>query len=194
MSLRPAEEHAASSSAPDDVALLGAVARGDEEALAGLYDRHGAAVYGLARRVVRDPDLAAEVTQDVFVALWRQAARVDPHRTPVRQWLLMLAHRRAVDRVRREQTQRDYTERAARRIPAAATDPTAETIVDGLDAERVRRALASLTDLQRQAIELAYYGGRTYREVAALLGVPEGTIKSRLRDGLARLRDLVEGS
>lgn len=167
-------------------AVLAAVARGDEAAFATLYDELAPTVHGIVRRVLRDRAQAEEVTQEVFVELWRSAARHDRARGRVRAWAATIAHRRAVDRVRSEEAGR----RRHERVPATAPppDPT-EGVLDRLDGDRVALALGQLTDLQRQAIELAYYDGRTYREVARLLDAPEGTVKARIRDGLIRLRD-----
>jgi RNA polymerase sigma-70 factor (ECF subfamily) len=138
--------------------------------------------------VVRDPSQSDEVTQEVFLELWRLAPRFDPSRGSVRGWATTVAQRRAVDRVRSEQASRRRTERDA--DERSTTVPSVDEVVhDDLDRARVRRALAKLTGTQREAVELAYYGGHTYREVAVLLGVPEGTVKTRIRDGMIRLRD-----
>jgi RNA polymerase sigma-70 factor (ECF subfamily) len=173
----------------DLAALLTLVARGDEAAFAALYDRTASAVFGLVHRVVRDPAQSEEVTQEVLLEVWRQAARFDPGQGSATAWLATLAHRRAVDRVRSAQA----TARREWRTAVAETgyDEVAETVETRLDAQRVRRCLGALTELQRESITLAYYGGYTYREVAALLGVAVGTVKTRMRDGLIRLRDCV---
>ena len=165
------------------------VARGDEQAFAAVYDRFANRVYGLVRRVLRNPAQSEEVTQEVFVEAWRQARRYESSRGSVATWLLTLAHRRAVDRVRSEQASRDRQLRVGSKDLARAFDVMAEQIEISLEHEQVRRALDGLTDLQREAVELAYYGGNTYQEVAELLDTPVGTIKTRLRDGLIRLRD-----
>jgi RNA polymerase sigma-70 factor, ECF subfamily len=176
-------------SVDDEEALLVAVARGDQEAFAALYDRIAPLVHGVVRRVVRDPAQSEEVTQEVLVELWRTAVRFDPDRGSARAWILTMAHRRAIDRVRSEQSSRDRTERVAGREHSRPFDDVAEQVETSLDHDRVRVALGTLTDLQRQAVELAYYQGYTYREVAELLDTPLGTIKTRMRDGLIRLRD-----
>ena len=164
-------------------------ARGDAAAFAVLYDRLAPAVYGLVRKVLRDPAMSEEVAQEVLLELWRKAARFDPAEGGVASWAMTVAHRRAVDRVRSEQARGARDERAGRLGAARPADVVAEGTEARLEAEQVRRALGDLTDLQRQAIELAYYGGHTYPEVAALLGAPLGTVKTRIRDGLVRLRD-----
>ena len=171
----------------DLAALLAKVARGDEAAFAGVYDRFATVVYGLVRRVVRDPAQSEEVTQEVLLEVWRTASRFDPGQGSARSWLMMLAHRRAIDRVRSAQAAAAREARAA--VAATDYDVVAEEVETRLDAQRVRRCLEALTELQRESVTLAYYGGYTYREVAALLGVAVGTVKTRMRDGLIRLRD-----
>lgn len=174
---------------PRDAALLAAVARGDQDAFALLYDRFAGMVYGVVRRTLRDPAQSEEVAQEVLVELWRTANRYDPSRGGVSTWILTLAHRRAVDRVRSEQSRRDRTERLAATDHRRDHDEVAEQVELQLEHEQVRAALDTLTPLQREAVELAYYRGYTYREVAEQLGAPLGTIKTRMRDGLIRLRD-----
>ncbi len=169
--------------------LLVAVSRGDEAAFSLLYDRLAGLVYGVVRKVVRDPAQSEEVAQEVFVEAWRTAARFDPERGGARTWLLTMAHRRAIDRVRSEQASRDRTERVGHRDQSRAFDEVSEAVEIRFEHQQVRAALDQLTDLQREAVELAYYGGHTYREVAELLDTPLGTVKTRLRDGLIRLRD-----
>lgn len=172
--------------------LLGGVAKGDQQAFAAVYDRLGAKVYGMVRRVLRDPAQSEEVTQEVLLEVWRSASRFDRSRGSATGWILTMAHRRAVDRVRSEQASRDRDERiAVRDSGEAAFDSVSETVEIHLEQEQVRLALEDLTDLQREAITLAYYGGYTYREVAELLDTPLGTVKTRLRDGLIRLRDTI---
>jgi RNA polymerase sigma-70 factor, ECF subfamily len=175
---------------PPDVplaVLLGQVARGDHAAFGAVYDQVAGQVFGLVRAVLRDPAQAEEVCQEVLLDVWRNAVHFDPSRGTAQAWLMTLAHRRAVDRVRAQQAATAREQRVAR--PDISYDSVAETVEARLDAERVRRCLGALTDLQRESITLAYYQGRTYREVAALLSVPVGTVKTRMRDGLIRLRD-----
>jgi RNA polymerase sigma-70 factor, ECF subfamily len=180
---------AGAGAAPDGelAGLLARVARGDLAAFEAVYDRAAALMFGTILAVIRDPVLAEEVTQEVLVEVWRTAARFDGNRGSARAWLTTIAHRRAVDRVRSEQRAAERERRAA---PALiAYDDVAETVEANLDRERVRRCLGSLSPLQREAVTLAFYGGYTYRQVAALLGVPPGTVSTRMRDGLIRLRD-----
>jgi RNA polymerase sigma-70 factor, ECF subfamily len=174
---------------PTDDELLLAVARGDRQAFSTLYDRFASIAHGVVRGVVRDPSQSEEVTQEVFVEVWRLAPRFDPDRGSARTWLLTMAHRRAIDRVRSEQSSRDRTERVGHRDRGRSFDEVSEQVEVSLEHEQVRAALGSLTDLQREAVELAYYQGYTYREVAEILETPLGTIKTRMRDGLIRLRD-----
>jgi RNA polymerase sigma-70 factor, ECF subfamily len=167
--------------------LLRQVARGDADAFDAVYDQVAASVFGIVRRVIRDPAQSEEVTQDVLLEVWRNAAKFDSGRGSATAWVTMLAHRRAVDRVRSVQKESDRE----RRIAAAVIpyDEVAEAVESSLERERVRRCLGSLTELQRESVTLAYYGGYTYSQVASLLGVPDGTIKTRMRDALIRLRD-----
>jgi RNA polymerase sigma-70 factor (ECF subfamily) len=184
-------EGGSASSAPDLAALLRQSARGDEQAFAALYDATAARAYGLAVRVVRDPSQAEEVTQEAFLELWRTASRFDPDRGSAISWVLTLVHRKAVDRVRSAEaaTRRDTTYQ--REQQEVDHDQTAETAHASLEARRVRAAMDQLTPVQREAIELSYFGGYTHTEVATLLGLPLGTAKTRIRDGLIRLRDFM---
>ncbi len=167
--------------------LLVRVARGDRSAFERVYEQVSGPVYGLALRIVRDPAQSEEVAQEVLVELWRTASRFDPGRGSAMSWVMTLAHRRAVDRVRSAQSAADREQRAG--TTERAYDEVAENIHARLEREQVRRCLSTLTETQRQSVTLAYYGGYTYREVGELLKVPLGTIKTRMRDGLIRLRD-----
>ena len=169
--------------------LMTQVAGGDEQAFAELYRRVAPAVFGLVGKVVRNPALSEEVTQAVFVELWRGASRFDPGRGTARSWIMTCAHRRAVDRVRSAERAARRDDLAGRRDQGRPYDEVAEQVETGLEHEHVRRSLDALTELQREAVVLAYYGGHTHREIAELLEVPVGTVKTRLRDGLIRLRD-----
>jgi len=167
--------------------VLAAVARGDDAAFGVLYAQAAPAVLGIARRVLRDPAQSEEVMQEVLLELWRTAARFDPSTGSAEAWIMTVAHRRAVDRVRSEQRAADRELRAA--TASVAYDEVSDAALTSLEHQRVRRCLEGLTDLQRESITLAYYGGYSYREVAQLLGLAIGTVKTRMRDGLIRLRD-----
>jgi RNA polymerase sigma-70 factor, ECF subfamily len=167
--------------------LLKLAARGDQGAFEALYERLARPAYGLIRKVLRDPAQSEEVVQEVLLEVWRTAARFDPARGGAATWVLTIAHRRAVDRVRSETAAAEREQRAQR--DAAAFDAVADNVEASLDAAALRRCLEGLSDVQRQSITLAYYGGYTYPEVAKLLEVALGTIKTRIRDGLNRLRD-----
>lgn len=174
--------------------LLRRTATGDEDAFAGLYDLTSARVYGLVLRVIRAPELAAEVTQEVYVEAWRTCARFDPERGSVQAWLCTMAHRRAVDRIRQVERERTREQRWSRDNVTREVDDTWLATEISLDGRRVRRELGRLTELQRQAVTLAYYGGCTQTEVSRLLDVPLGTVKTRMRDALGRLRDALGAS
>ncbi|GHC92731.1 RNA polymerase sigma factor SigK [Nocardiopsis terrae] len=169
--------------------LLLLVARGDERAFGRVYDLISPSVYGLVRRILRDPAQSEEVAQEVMVEVWRSACRYDARRGSPQAWVMTLAHRRAVDRVRSEQANSDREARAAAAGTERPYDEVAEEATNRLERERVRRCLDTLTELQEQSVRLAFYGGYSYREVAKLLSAPLGTIKTRMRDGLIRLRD-----
>ena len=173
----------------DAEALIRRVTRGDEAAFEQLYDLVAPAVHGVVLGIVRNPAHAEEVTQEVLVEAWRTAVRFDPERGGVRSWLLTMARRRAIDRVRAAQASADRDATAGARSAERDTDVVAEAVEIRLEQQQVRRCLGGLTDLQREAVSLAFYGGHTHSEVAALLQVPLGTVKARLRDGLIRLRD-----
>lgn len=187
----PSSDPAPPPTSPDEalVALMRRVAQGDEQAFAQLYDVLSPSVYGLVLRVLRDPAQSQEVAQEVMVELWRQATRFDPEKGSVKGYVLTMAHRRAVDRVRSAQASTDRELRVGQASQDREYDEVAEAVENRLEVQQVRRALRVLTELQREAVQLAYYGGYTHREVSELLGVPLGTVKTRLRDGLIRLRD-----
>jgi RNA polymerase sigma-70 factor (ECF subfamily) len=170
-----------------DAGLVLALARYQHDALAEVYRRHAGAVFGLARRLLGDPAKAEEIVQDVLLRLWNQPERFDPERGSLRSYLLSQAHSRAVDVLRSDTSRRQREERDAHRTAEAGYDVDHEAW-DLAMAEQVRRALQKLHPYERTAVELAYFGGRTYREVAAELGEAEGTVKSRIRSGLKRLR------
>jgi RNA polymerase sigma-70 factor, ECF subfamily len=169
--------------------LIAAAARGDEQAFAELYDQTSPRVYGMVLRVVRDPAQAAEVTQDIYLEVWRQSTRFDAGRGGVLPWLLMIAHRRAVDRVRSAQSSIERDDKYALLHEERPFDSVSEQVQISLEAQRVRKVLNDLTPSQREAVTLAYFGGYTHTEVAELLKIPLGTAKTRIRDGLIRMRD-----
>ena len=172
-------------SSASDASLAMAVARWQEEALAEIYRRHAGAVFGLAKRLIFDAVLAEEVTQEVFVRLWREPERYDPTRGSLRTFLLSVTHGRAIDILRSEMSRRAREERS--RAVAEAGYDLEQEVFDLTTAERVREAVAKLPGIERKAIELAYFGGHSYREVAVIENEPEGTIKSRIRSGLRRM-------
>jgi RNA polymerase sigma-70 factor (ECF subfamily) len=175
--------------APDLADLLKACGKGDQAAFADLYDATSARVVGLAVRVVRDPAQAEEVAQEAFLEIWRSSGRFDSAKGSPLGWLLTIVHRKAVDRVRSAEasTRRDTTYQSQNQ--PIAHDSTSEAAQASMEARRVRGALQSLTSVQREALELAYFGGYTHTEVATMLDLPVGTAKTRIRDGLIRLRD-----
>ena len=190
---RDAEPPKATYADPDadqdsDVAgLLGEVAKGNLAAFDALYDRVAGPIFGMVRSVVRDHSQSEEVTQEVVVEIWRTASKFDRGRSSAMAWVTMIAHRRAIDRVRSEQKAAERELRAVTSV--IAYDDVVDSVEANFDRERVRRCLAGLTELQRESVTLAYYGGYTYRQVAGLLGVPPGTVSTRMRDALIRLRD-----
>ena len=173
--------------------LLVTAGRGDAAAFEEVYDAVAASVHGLALRIVRDPEMAQDVTQEVMVEVWRQAARYRPELGGARTWILTIAHRRAVDRVRAEQSHSDRIQRHARPDPDVHDqDELVDTMFRQWQATRVRAGLAGLTTLQREALELTYYKGYTNAQLAQALGIPLGTAKARIRDAIIRLRDMWE--
>ena len=176
-------------SPPDLGELMTRAGKGDEQSFGLVYDELSSIVYGVALRIVRNPAMAEEVAQEAFVEMWRVAARFDGTRGSVRGWASTITHRKAVDRVRSEQARSDREDRDHVRSHDTPSDTVSESVERAESRSEVRAALDSLTEPQREAVTLAYFGGHTYREVAALLDVPEGTIKTRIRDGLIKMRD-----
>jgi RNA polymerase sigma-70 factor (ECF subfamily) len=193
--LRGAGQGSAKNAVPNDFAhlsdeaLVALVARSDDHAFAELYDRYDQLAYGLARRILRDGALAEDAVQDAFLTIWRSASRFSSERAPARVWIMTLVHRRAVDLVRHHERRR--TEQLPQ-TEEKGDDGADETVWLRLERDRVRDALRQLPDQQREAIELAYFGGFTQSELAERLGQPLGTIKSRMFSGLARLRELLD--
>jgi RNA polymerase sigma-70 factor (ECF subfamily) len=174
-------------SAPED--LLRRIALGDERAFEMLYDSFAGRVFGLARRIVRNPSQAEEVAQEVFLEIWRRASRFDAARGSATSWVMTLTHARSVDRVRSAQASSDRELKVAHASHEVEIDSVVEAVESNFERKAVQKCLTTLTDLQRESITLAYYSGYTYREVAELLTTPLPTIKTRLRDGMIRLRD-----
>lgn len=168
--------------------LMADVVNGEEQAFADLYDRTSPVLFGVIRRIVRSPEHAEEVTQEVFLEVWRKSANWDPTRGSALTWMMLIARARATDRVRSEQALRNRQERVALGWIDRPADQVVDEVAAAMERVEVRDLLGRLTDLQRQVIELAYFGGRTYLEVAELLDLPIGTVKTRMRDGLLRLR------
>lgn len=176
--------------AQDAVAdLLVAVASGDQNAFAELYDALSSRVFGLILRVLVNRSQSEEVLQEVFLEIWQSASKFAPNKGQGRTWVMTIAHRRAVDRVRASQSSADRDVRAGLRDIGVAHDSVAEQVELGIESEKVVQALSELPEAQREALVLAYYGGYSQNEVAALVGAPLGTIKTRMRDGLIRLRN-----
>jgi len=169
--------------------LLGRVARGDETAFGDLYDQMAPRVLGLVKRLLVDHAQSEEVTQEIFLEIWQSASRYEAQRGGASTWILTMAHRRAVDRIRSSQAGRDRDTKIGIRDLAVEYDNVSETVETRMEHERVEKAMSRLTELQRQAISLAYYGGLSHSEVAERLHIPLGTVKTRLRDGMIRLRD-----
>ena len=169
--------------------LLTRIAGGDQQAFSALYDEFAPRVLGLIRRLLIDQAQSEEVAQEVFLEIWQTASRFDANKGGASTWILTMSHRRAVDRIRSSQSGRDRDTRIGIRDYQVEYDHVSETVEVTIEHERVKDAMTRLTELQRQAVSLAYYGGYSHSEVAAKLNVPIGTVKTRLRDGMIRLRD-----
>lgn len=169
--------------------LLARITGGDQAAFGALYDEISARVFGLVRRLLVDHAQSEEVTQEVFLEIWQNASRYEPSKGGASTWILTMAHRRAIDRIRSSQSGRDRDVKIGIRDYVSDYDNVADTVETTIEHERVKEAMTQLTELQRQAVSLAYYGGYSHSEVATMLSVPIGTVKTRLRDGMIRLRD-----
>jgi len=174
---------------PSKEELLGLVAQGDQRAFSALYDEVSPRVFGLVKRLLVDHAQSEEVTQEVFLEIWQNATRYEPSKGGATTWILTMAHRRAVDRIRSSQASRDRDVKIGIRDYVGEYDNVSAEVEVTIEHERVKEAMSQLTELQRQAVSLAYYGGYSHSEVAAMLKVPIGTVKTRLRDGMIRLRD-----
>ena len=172
-------------------ALLQQVAQGDQPAFSDLYDRIAPRVLGLVRRVLIDHAQSEEVTQEVFLEIWQSASRFEPNKGKAMTWILTMARRRAIDRIRSSQAGRDRDTRVGLRDYEPEYDEVAESVEIRVEAEKVDSAMRELSDVQRQVISLAYFGGNSHSEIAQTLGVPIGTVKTRMRDGMIRLRNLM---
>ncbi|RZT60673.1 RNA polymerase ECF family sigma subunit [Microcella alkaliphila] len=183
-----ATDDATPPTADEATALLTRVATGDQRAFSDLYDLIAPRMLGLVRHVLKDHAQSEEVVQEVLLEVWQTASRFDPNKGKAVTWMLTMAHRRAIDRVRSAQASRDRDTKIGIRDLGRDVDTVSETVEISIEHKRVEKAMARLSDLQRQAVELAYYGGYTQSEVAEMLNIPLGTVKTRLRDGLIRLR------
>jgi RNA polymerase sigma-70 factor (ECF subfamily) len=186
----PASAPISKTNLASDAGDLLQVVRRDQSALARIYARLGNAVYGLSRQVLKDEGLAQDVTQEIFLRLWNEPQRFDPERGSLRSFLLREAHSRSIEKVRSEEARRQRESRSEFRDRPVLRD-TEDDVITSLTSNEVRNALSQLPEAERSAIVLAYYGGRSYREVASVLGAPEGTIKSRIRSGLLKLSSLL---
>ena len=186
---RPTKDDQSEGGAVSKEDLLARIAQADQAAFGLLYDDIAPRVLGLIRRLLVDHAQSEEVAQEVFLEIWQTASRFDPAKGAATTWILTMAHRRAVDRIRASQSSRDRDTKVGIRDFAPEYDHVAESAEVTIEHERVKKAMTQLTELQRQAVSLAYYGGYSHSEVAALLSVPIGTVKTRLRDGMIRLRD-----
>jgi RNA polymerase sigma-70 factor (ECF subfamily) len=169
--------------------LLRDVAQGNRAAFAEMYDRISSRVMGLVTRLLRDRAQSEEVTQEVFLEIWQQASKFDSNRGSGMAWVLTMAHRRAIDRIRASQKSHERDLRIGIRDMERDFDQVSESVEIRVENERVKHAMSRLTQLQREAVILAYYGGYSHSEMAEILGIPLGTVKTRLRDGMIRLRD-----